>query len=332
MHCGKISIWIKINISGDGIMKRFISLLVAVLLTVSMFATSASAETKSGACGDNLTWEYDSSTSVLTISGSGAMKKYSSSKHSPWYGYGDSIKKVIISDGVTTISDYAFIQHTALENISIGKDVKSIGVGAFVNCTKLKEITFPESLTSISNMAFFNCKSLKRAYFLGAPPSYLGQLVFEKTSSSFAIYYTWWYELLWTNNNTRNSWNGYTIIMESSSVPTPTPVPTATPTPVPTATPTPVPTATPTEEPEYALGDSNGDGKVNSRDVAAIQKHLLQMLKLTGKKLKAADYNRDGNVNSRDIAKLQKYLLMAEEQVGPLPTATPVPTPTLLPL
>ena len=38
----------------------------------------ASAETKSGKCGDNATWEYDSESQKLSIIGSGDMYDYAS--------------------------------------------------------------------------------------------------------------------------------------------------------------------------------------------------------------------------------------------------------------
>lgn len=57
------------------------------------------------------------------------------------------------------------------------------------------------------------------------------------------------------------------------------------------------------------MGDVNEDGIINSRDMAAIQKHLLQISTLKKSALVAADYNMDGTINSRDIAKLQLVIL-----------------------
>lgn len=56
-------------------------------------------------------------------------------------------------------------------------------------------------------------------------------------------------------------------------------------------------------------GDINCDGKLNSRDVAVLQKFLLGMQELVTEEQMLADYNKDGKVNSRDIAAIQKKLL-----------------------
>lgn len=56
-------------------------------------------------------------------------------------------------------------------------------------------------------------------------------------------------------------------------------------------------------------GDANGDAAVNSRDVAALQKHITDIAKMNGAFLLAADLNRDSAVNSRDIASVQKIIL-----------------------
>ena len=62
------------------------------------------------------------------------------------------------------------------------------------------------------------------------------------------------------------------------------------------------------------VGDMTGDGKVNSRDIATLQKHIIGTSVLEGVFFTAANVNddvdNDGNakVNSRDIAELQKII------------------------
>lgn len=61
--------------------------------------------------------------------------------------------------------------------------------------------------------------------------------------------------------------------------------------------------------PEILLGDANGDGKVNNRDLALLQQYL-NYIDLGGKPfvVSAADLNGDGKVNNRDLGLLQRLL------------------------
>jgi hypothetical protein len=72
----------------------------------------------------------------------------------------DSMKKVIFSDTITRIGDYAFEGCTSLNDVTIPQGVTSIGYRAFFGCTSLTGITIPESVTSIGNLAFDSCTSL----------------------------------------------------------------------------------------------------------------------------------------------------------------------------
>ncbi|MBQ0083174.1 MAG: cadherin-like beta sandwich domain-containing protein [Clostridiales bacterium] len=55
-------------------------------------------------------------------------------------------------------------------------------------------------------------------------------------------------------------------------------------------------------------GDVNGDGKISSVDMLAIQKHIFKLNKLAGETLAAADVNHDGNVKSVDMLAIQKHI------------------------
>ena len=93
-------------------MKRIISMFLAITMlfsiTTGLDLTVHAAEL-SGTCGDNITWEIDAETGVLTISGTGAMKDYSTSdtSRSPFY-YNDYIKTAVIGEGITSIGGHAF--------------------------------------------------------------------------------------------------------------------------------------------------------------------------------------------------------------------------------
>ena len=144
-------------------MKKIISLLLslAMLLTItSGLNLTAYAAVRTGSCGDNVTYSLDTSTGVLTISGTGDMKNYSSySPESPFYCTSE-IKSVIIDNGITSIGDYAFYKCRSLTSITIPNSVISIGEWAFIECTSLESITIPNSVTSIGRNAFCDCTSL----------------------------------------------------------------------------------------------------------------------------------------------------------------------------
>ena len=110
----------------------------------------------SGTCGNNLTWEL-SCDSVLTISGTGAMTNYHTAlNRSPWDGNAN-IKRVIFSDGVTTVGDYAFYDCDKLTSVTLPNSITYIGTVAFEYCGNLTEIEIPNSVTTISSNALAGC-------------------------------------------------------------------------------------------------------------------------------------------------------------------------------
>ncbi len=112
-----------------------------------------------GSCGENVTWEFNKYTHILTISGTGAMSNFSAFDR-PFVEYRESIKKVVICDGVTTIGSEAFINCYYLKSITIPNSVTSIGNMAFQCCYSLTDLKIPDSVTTIGYSAFLSCASL----------------------------------------------------------------------------------------------------------------------------------------------------------------------------
>lgn len=114
-----------------------------------------------GKSGDNLTWEYDPSTTKLTISGSGEMADYTTSNRAPWYDdYRNAITTVVLPDGLTKIGNCAFMNCTALTSITIPSTVTNINAQAFRGCTSLPSISIPEGVTYIQSSLFNGCTAL----------------------------------------------------------------------------------------------------------------------------------------------------------------------------
>ena len=136
-------------------MKKVVSILLAAVMVVSMFAglqISSSALEPSGQCGENVYYTFEESTGTLTISGTGYID----------YAFtGDStIKNVNIESGVTSIGEAAFYGCSSLTSITIPNSVTSIGKQAFQDCCSLTSITIPDSVTSIGKWAFYGCSEL----------------------------------------------------------------------------------------------------------------------------------------------------------------------------
>lgn len=145
---------------------KSIKIIITILAIVMLMAIGACANAAeivaSGKCGKysaDVTWTLDSE-GVLTISGSGAMSDYSYSDQSRWNESYNTIKSVVISEGVTTVGDYAFNGCTALTSVSLPNSLTAIGAYAFQNCDALTSISIPDGVTSLPTGAFYSCNSL----------------------------------------------------------------------------------------------------------------------------------------------------------------------------
>ena len=76
------------------------------------------------------------------------------------YLNGQEIKKLTISDGVTSIGAYTFINCAKMTELTIPSSVTTIGEGAFMNENRLQKITLGENIETIANSAFTNCPYL----------------------------------------------------------------------------------------------------------------------------------------------------------------------------
>jgi hypothetical protein len=119
--------------------------------------TNPGSEVEASGTTGTLTWTLTKD-GTLTISGSGEMP--SPPYNTPWIAYKESIKSIVINNGVTKIGGYAFDGYVSLTNITIPNSVTSIGNYVFNGCSSLTYVTVPNSVTSIGDYAFFDCSSL----------------------------------------------------------------------------------------------------------------------------------------------------------------------------
>ena len=145
-------------------MKRTVSFLLSLVMIIGVLSTGFSAfaaDETSGNFGDGLTWNFNSLTDTLSVSGTGSMGSFSSQEEIPWNQFLDKIEIVELGNGVTDVGDLAFGLCSSLKKVSLPEGLKSIGAFAFGYAdpgprNKLTEITIPSSVTSIGECAFLN--------------------------------------------------------------------------------------------------------------------------------------------------------------------------------
>lgn len=105
-------------------------------------------------------YTFDENSGCLYVSGNSVLKQ------SFWSELGmkdlkDSIRNVVINDGISEICDWCFEGCSSLQNISIPNSVKIVGECAFFGCKSLTNVNVPDSVTEIYKGAFAYCTSLK---------------------------------------------------------------------------------------------------------------------------------------------------------------------------
>ncbi len=126
-------------------------------------------------CGQNVDWTFDFETGALTITGDGPMETC------PWQTtHRDLIKSVIVSEGITSIVDTAFVgcgnitsvtwnakncttvdrsvfgRDSLIETFVFGDKVEVIPTRLCANLKKVTEIIIPNSVKTIGYRAFYN--------------------------------------------------------------------------------------------------------------------------------------------------------------------------------
>ena len=203
-----------------------------------------------------------------------------------------TVKRVITSSPLWTVSDYAFLDCTALESFVCNYALNTIGVSAFSGTTSLKEINLqdsvvteiadhaftnsglssvelPETCTKIGDYAFSYCGSLNKIVIPDSVTEiadtvfdYCGKVVIYANSESYAITYAQEHDI------------PYVMI----------------------------------DQPYYIVGDADDDGSITIFDVTEIQRLLAkydvedpEMVELRG------DVEFDG-LSIFDATLIQRYI------------------------
>lgn len=141
-------------------------------LDMDAILSSFGAAATSGDFGENNCLHWEVSTGgfggkTLTISGTGAMPDFDfpNGNLAPWWNYEalgmltsfgnfkleGELKKVVIKDGVTNVSNYALFFLPAATQITLPESVTSIGRYGIALCAKLKGISLPKAVTGIGD-------------------------------------------------------------------------------------------------------------------------------------------------------------------------------------
>ena len=150
-------------------MKKIFAIILATLMVLMSVPFSVSAAGyPGGTLGENVKWQLNDDTKVLTITGEGEIVPERPNGLSyPWTNYERKIKTIVIGDGITKIGAKAFYDFDYLNTVTIGNGVKVIGEEAFRDCAYLDTVKLGSGVEKVEKYAFYDCNMLKDLYYAG---------------------------------------------------------------------------------------------------------------------------------------------------------------------
>ena len=204
------------------------------------------------------------------------------------------LTSVTIGDNVTSIGDYAFSRCTSLTSFEIPNSVTYISYNAFSGCSGLTSIVIPNSVTSIESYTFSSCSNLTDVV-IGSSVNVIGYSAFSGCSALNSITcLAITPPTLYANIVSAATYENATLYVPQESVEA-------------------YKAASYWKnflniEPiqERVLGDVDGDGELNIKDVTLL---ISALLGDGGNKAANCDVNSDGKVNIRDVTALISLVL-----------------------
>ena len=132
--------------------KRFVSLLVALSITLTFLPMGAVAAAPIKFTDGNLIYTVNDDGESVTVSGK--------SRTPTHLNIESSISNKGKNYTVTEIGDQVFWGCNTLTEVTLPNTVKIIGYQAFCKCSNLTNVTIPEGVTKIGQAAFYGCSQL----------------------------------------------------------------------------------------------------------------------------------------------------------------------------
>ena len=144
--------------------KRFVSLLVALSITLTFLPIGAVAATPIKFTDGNLRYTVNADGESVTVSGTSGKptqlniessisdkdKNYTVTKIATWaFNECNTLTEVTLPNTVDEIGYQAFFKCSNLTNVTIPEGVKKIGQAAFYGCSQLTSITIPSTITNM---------------------------------------------------------------------------------------------------------------------------------------------------------------------------------------
>ncbi|MBQ7646722.1 MAG: leucine-rich repeat protein [Clostridia bacterium] len=244
-----------------------------------------------GECGTDAVWELFSD-GTFVVSGTGAMDAFSSA---PWNNYNDYIREIVIEDGITSVSEKAFLNCPGIWSVTVSDSVTEIGDMAFGY--------YDRGQKTISDMVIycyegtagevyatdngFVCEYIYRDDPILKPDSiyeirdgYIFGVKLNTSVEEFTEQFNVKTEVFdLTGNEAVSGYVGTGFTVKAIDI-----------------------TLT-----VVVLGDITGDGEADSSDAVQVLKHDSAIIDLEGAFLFAADFNKDSEVNSLDAKNIFEY-------------------------